>query len=281
MSAHARPPKLPFADLDLAQRLERAEAIANRRSIEARRAVDPDHGADCIEIGGTTALFDGVGSPLTQSFGLGMTEPLTRHDLDTLETFFFERGSDALHEVSPLADPSALALLGDRGYRPIEQTNVLYRLAGGGLARRGRRRPLAARPVAPDEEALWIDTMIEGWGEFPEVASFLRGLGTLFVRQEGCVTFLVEDTDGRPIASGALSIADDVALLAGASTIPPARRRGAQLALLRARLEHAVESGCELMMLCAAPGSASQRNAERQAFRIAYTRTKWQRSRPA
>jgi hypothetical protein len=28
-------------------------------------------------------------------------------------------------------------------------------------------------------------------------------------------------------------------------------------------------------MMCAESGSASQRNAERQGFRIAYTRTKW------
>jgi hypothetical protein len=28
-------------------------------------------------------------------------------------------------------------------------------------------------------------------------------------------------------------------------------------------------------MMCAQPGSASQRNAERHGFRIAYTRTKW------
>jgi hypothetical protein len=32
-------------------------------------------------------------------------------------------------------------------------------------------------------------------------------------------------------------------------------------------------------MMCAAPGSASQRNAERNGFRIAYTRVKWQRKR--
>jgi hypothetical protein len=28
-------------------------------------------------------------------------------------------------------------------------------------------------------------------------------------------------------------------------------------------------------MVCAAPGSTSQRNAERNGFRIAYTRIKW------
>jgi GNAT superfamily N-acetyltransferase len=66
-----------------------------------------------------------------------------------------------------------------------------------------------------------------------------------------------------------------VALLAGASTVPEHRKRGAQLALLDARLRYAAEHGCDLAMMGAAPGSASQRNAERHGFRIAYTRIKW------
>lgn len=43
----------------------------------------------------------------------------------------------------------------------------------------------------------------------------------------------------------------------------------------RARQEPSVESGAAFAMMVAAPGSASQRNAERQGFRVAYTRTKW------
>ncbi|MEO8360415.1 MAG: hypothetical protein ABI672_10330, partial [Vicinamibacteria bacterium] len=58
---------------------------------------------------------------------------------------------------------------------------------------------------------------------------------------------------------------------------PEARRQGAQSALLAARLSFARERGCDLAMMCALPGSASQRNAERQGFRIAYTRIKWRR----
>jgi predicted acetyltransferase len=81
--------------------------------------------------------------------------------------------------------------------------------------------------------------------------------------------------DGRPIASAALSILGPVAVLAGASTLPEARRRGAQRALLDARLRAAADDGCVLAMMAAAPGSASQRNAEREGFRIAYTRVKW------
>ena len=86
----------------------------------------------------------------------------------------------------------------------------------------------------------------------------------------------IAELDGLPVATGALSICDGVALMAGASTVPESRNNGAQLALLDARLNSAAERGCDLAMICALPGSASQRNAERHGFRIAYTRIKWQ-----
>jgi hypothetical protein len=89
-----------------------------------------------------------------------------------------------------------------------------------------------------------------------------------------CASSLAE-LDGRAIATGGLYIRDGVALLAGASTIPDARHQGAQLALLEHRLRFAADAGCELAMMGALPGSGSQRNAERNGFRIAYTRIKW------
>ena len=73
-----------------------------------------------------------------------------------------------------------------------------------------------------------------------------------------------------------LFIYEDVAILAGASTIPEGRRQGAQLALLDARLNYAAEHGCKIAIMGASPGSQSQRNAEKNGFHIAYTRTKWQ-----
>jgi hypothetical protein len=68
---------------------------------------------------------------------------------------------------------------------------------------------------------------------------------------------------------------EGIAIMAGASTIPSARGRGAQLALLERRLHDAREHGCDLALMGALPGSISQRNAERHGFRIAYTRVKW------
>ena len=47
--------------------------------------------------------------------------------MDSIERFFHDFGAPVWHEVSPLADPSALALLNERGYKPLEFTTMLVR----------------------------------------------------------------------------------------------------------------------------------------------------------
>ncbi len=109
----------------------------------------------------------------------------------------------------------------------------------------------------------------------PGLSDFMFELGQISAQCTGGFPFLAE-IENTPAAAGMLFIHDNVALLAGASTIPIKRRQGAQLALLDARLRFAAEQGCTLAMMDALPGSQSQRNAEKNNFRIAYTRTKWQ-----
>jgi hypothetical protein len=270
-----------FSDLTLARRLERAEGLANVESVASRARLDPGRGAAWIEVGGAWAMFDGVDSPLTQTFGLGMSAPARPGDLDTIEAFYAERGAPVLHEICPLADPQLLPLLHERGYCPLEFTSILYRplspCPAGEQAREAEeQRGVAVRLVGPAEYDLWSRVAAEGWSEYPELAGFMKDVGQVTVERAHTYGFLAT-LDGAPIASGALSIHDGVALLAGASTVPSGRRRGAQLALLAARLRFAADHGCDLAMMGAAPGSASQRNAERHGFRIAYTRLKWAR----
>jgi hypothetical protein len=265
----------PFADLALARRLENAEGQANAAFVESRARLFPSSGATWMEAAGARAMFDGVSSPLTQTFGLGMAGAVHGVDLTRLEQFFKERGAPVYHEVSPLADPTVIALFHERGYQAFEFTSVLFRPIDrdGGTA--ATPSPdLRVRIVATDEASLWADTASGGWSEMPELAKFMAEFATCVLGSRGLVCFVAE-AEGHAIATGAMSLAGGVALLAGASTIPSGRRRGAQLALLDARLRHAAANGCDLAMMCATPGSASQRNAERQGFRIAYTRCKW------
>src|SRR5262245_27918682 len=266
---------MPFSNLSLSRRLERAEGHSNREFVEARAKLLPESGAEWIEVAGAYAMFDGIGSPLTQTFGLGVFDLVTQTDMEKLEGFFHQHDAHVHHEVSPLADASMLALLNGRGYQPIELTSVMYRPIGRGVQPVSpRNEKIQSRLMRDGEEDLWARTAASGWSELTEFADRILELSNITAKRAGGLSFLAE-LDGRPIATGAMFIHDGVALLAGASTIPEGRRQGAQLALLESRLRYAAEKGCDIAMMCALPGSASQRNAERQGFRIAYTRIKW------
>src|SRR5258708_40003927 len=106
-----------FSDVSLSRRLERAEGHACLQFAEARRRVLPDCGSEWIEGAGAYAVFDGVGSPTTQSFGLGLFEELTPAALDRIARFFLDRGASVLPEVSRLVGVRALHLLCARGSR--------------------------------------------------------------------------------------------------------------------------------------------------------------------
>ena len=263
-----------FADLALARRLERAEALSNARFVEARARLFPESGAGWIAVAGAYAMFDGPSSPSTQTFGLGMFQAPTSADLDELEAFFRERGAPIFHEVSPLADAAVVPLLSERGYQPFEFTSVLYRPID--------QAGVKATTPTPEDIA---QASAEGVAQASRPASVRVRLIEKGEEEYGRVNLdtpglrlFIADLDGQPIATGALNLSDGVAHLAGASTIPQGRKRGAQLALLDHRLRYAAAHGCDIALMGAPPGSGSQRNAERHGFRIAYTRIKWKRS---
>ena len=271
----ANPEPLFFSDLELSRRLERAEAHANAKLVEARAKVYPQSGAQWIEVAGAYAMYDGISSPCTQTFGLGLFEAATRATLEEIEAFFNNRGAPVFHEVSPLAGLELVALLNTCGYHPMEFTSVMYRPIRETLVSSLRHNEkIRVRVITEDEGGLWAQTTVKGWSHLPELSEFLLELGLMRAQQEDSISFLAE-LNGQSVAAAALSLGGGVALLAGACTIPEARKQGAQLALLDYRLRYAAERGCDIAMMCAQPGSASQRNAERHGFRIAYTRIKW------
>jgi GNAT superfamily N-acetyltransferase len=233
----------------------------------------PDSGAEWIDCVGAYAVFDGIDSLVTQTFGLGIFEELSAASLDVIERFFLDRGAQVVHEVSPLAGVAALDLLCAREYRPIEISNVMYRPVEKTTAE--DHGNIRVRVTGPEEAQLWTHISARGWThEHPEFLESLLQTGAISSAREDSPCFLAE-LDGEPGAAGALCIHNGVALFAGAATVPELRRRGLQGALLEERMRYAFDHGCDLAMMVAEAGSDSQRNAERKGFRIAYTRTKW------
>lgn len=252
--------------------------MANAAFVEARRELQPHSGATWTEIAGVYAMFDSLASPITQTFGLGIFEPFREAEFEEIEAFFESRGAWAAHEVSGFAAPETLSLLSSRHYSPIETSVVLIRPTT--LAARESNARIVVRTVGESDAALYSRIALQGWSaEAPELVPFIEEMGSITTRARGTHCFLAE-LNSRPIAAAALTVHNGVALLAGACTIPEARRQGAQLALLHARLTFAASLGVDLAMVVTAPGSASHRNAERRGFRPVYTRAKWQLASP-
>ncbi len=267
---------MPFADLALARQLEATEAYACAQFAKARRNLFPSCNSDWIKIGGATVVFDGAESPATQTFGLGLFESLTPKILDDIERWFTSRGAAVQHEVCPLIGVEALDLLCTRGYRPIEIASILHQSISEPAAHHPKHR---VDLITADQAELWIDISARAWShDHPEFLQMLRDFGTITAARANSPCFLAyinENGDAVPAAAGALSIYKGVALFSGAATLPEFRRRGLQSLLLTDRLRYAHAAGCEVAMIAAEAGGESQRNAERNGFRVAYTRIKW------
>src|SRR5438874_1296089 len=105
---------MQFSDLALSRRLESAEGHACAQFAHTRRRLFPDSGSESRQIAGGCAVFDGIDSPVTQTFGLVIFEDLTAASLDQTEHFFLARGAHVDHEDSPGKRPSGPRKCRDR-----------------------------------------------------------------------------------------------------------------------------------------------------------------------
>ena len=263
-----------FIDLDLARRVEMAEANAGRECAEACHRLHPDYPVALQEIAGGVAVFAGVDSPVTQAIGVGLRGPVSGGELDALGEFFHSRNAPAAVELCPLVEMSLYQKFAARNYRLLEVSNVLL-LDGLASARISEKSPpgVTVRAATPDESKLWTITVAQGFAEqFPVTQPILDVMEGSCYRATACC--FLAFANGEVAGGAAVSVDRGVCGLFGASTLPAFRRKGVQSALLATRLAWAREKGCDLAVSIAQPGSVSHRNIERSGFRVAYTRTK-------
>jgi hypothetical protein len=257
-----------FAGLDLARRLEAAEALNGAECAEAQRLLDPAVGATVREVAGGSAIFVGPGSPLTHAVGLGMHGPVLPEELDRLEAFYRARGATVSVDLCPLADASLLELLGSRGYRTTEFMNVLIRpLTGLEIA----PPEIPIRLVNAGEEELWARTVGRGFLEKDALTAEEMDVGRNIFHMPGSLCYLAF-AGNHAVAAGAMAMHGGLATLFADSTTAGFRGIGLQSALIRERLRTALGAACDLAAASTLPGSVSQRNYERNGFQVAYTK---------
>jgi GNAT superfamily N-acetyltransferase len=252
-----------------AERIEWAQAATSRAIAEAMAVRDPASGAGWHESSAGMAVFAGAGSPLTQGLAMGLHGPVTAAELDVLEAHLCPTGTGPRQfEVCAFAHPTLLALFAQRGYRVNEWQLVWERpVPDEPLA--PPPAGLAIRRVQPGEEELHCRVTLAGFLETDEVPDSAIALLLPMAFAEGHETYLAWLGD-EPIGGATLSVAHGIAFVNGSGVRPAFRRRGAQGALIRARLERARVLGCSLAVSNTQPGTASRRNMERHGFSVAY-----------
>ena len=256
----------PFASSDrqLAMRVEAAESANILAMARAAAATMPN--AAFEEVAGGTAVFAGLGSPMTHAMGIGLSGDTSEAQLERMERFFRDRGSPCLIDLCPMADASVIAFVQSRPYRVIEFNNVLVRRIAADEV--FAPVPDSIRLLAPAEYRRVSSVIMQGFmeGVAPSDEALEMMSGTSDVSQCWMV-----DTD-RPLGGAMMGIQNKTALFYGDALLPEARRVGHQTALIRARLAAAQRQGCDLAMVNVLPGNGSHRNYERAGFQLIYMR---------
>jgi hypothetical protein len=253
---------------------EQAEIDALRDLYEAAPPeVAARHGIQVQGVGGATCIVVAATPDETlfnRSLGLGLARPASEEDVEAVCDFYRAAGAQFYLQLSPDAQPPELAQwVSRRGFTP-------------GYAWAKFRR--GTQPLPPSDTDLRIERIGPERGrDFGRV--FVEGYGTPEFLGEwlaavpgrpGWYCYLAFDGD-EPAASAALYAGGRLGWFGFAATLPAFRRRGAQSALLAARIRDGAALGCEVLItetgerLRDRP-SNSYRNIERSGFEFAYVR---------
>lgn len=232
----------PFIGPD-AERL--ADAIEAGASRDMYRAAPPELALHCLELAGATAL---IAPSLPVSYfnrviGLGNQLPATAADIEAAQAHYRQHGVRLFWiHVSPLAltEPfsAALAL---HGFVPASRPRWAKFLRG---------------PDAPPTASTSLTLRAATTADAPAVAAVVCAaygmpatiapwFATLVGRRDWHV-WVAED-DGRIVATGAIFIDGETAWLGMGATLVEHRGRGAQSALLAARIQAAAALGCRVI----------------------------------
>jgi GNAT superfamily N-acetyltransferase len=260
-----------FVDLPTAARMEQVQSWRRWGYAEAYQALHPGLEVSLEKLAGGFLIYCAPGSPLNRAVGLGMDRPLSKGVLEKVEKFYTERSAAARVDLCPLADPSLLEGLERAGYCLEMFDSVLYKPLPSDFENWPVPERVQVSQVVPEEAGLWLRLTAAGFCEKEEPdPDTLDIVGPNF-HSANAACFLAR-LDWQAAGGAAMFYHQGGTEFGGDSTLLEYRGKGIQAALIKARLALGHHMGCDLAIALTEPGSASQRNAARAGFQLAYTR---------
>jgi hypothetical protein len=242
-------------------------------------------GSSALRAGGGVALElpGGPGAAMNRAMGLGWAEPVSAGLLERIIGFYREaQAPSAILMVAPQVLPPDWAVL-VRRFGLADTASAMVKLAGEAsvVAEQGKAtacldRGLRVGPVPASRAEEWGQVMQRCFrSDVPRLGLQTAGLCGL----TGWRLFAVYEGDDI-VATGSLRVDGAVGHLFGAATLPSARHRGAQCALIAARAAAAQEAGCAWVIAEAGAEKPGQHNPAlhnqlRAGLSARYQRENW------
>jgi GNAT superfamily N-acetyltransferase len=219
--------------------------------------------------------------------GLGFTEPVTVPLLEQVFAFYRDAGmSTAALQIAPDALPADWdAICAQLNISPADElvklagdlSGISDTIAAHGGADSYLGDGLRLEPVRTETAREWAMIMWRGFG-FPAEHQLEMAVGT--IGRPGWQGFAVYDGDTMIASANLRTSPDGVGHLFGGATLPAARGRGGQSALIAARAEAAHAAGCHLLIgetAVEAPGehNPSLHNMTRAGLSARYVKKNW------
>jgi hypothetical protein len=218
------------------------------------------------------------GTWMNVAVGQGFNGPVSDHELDETVAWFENAGIEPRVELTPYSDPSLMKGLSARGFVVRVFESVYF-------------RPLdrAERVRSPFSLRDGVSIRAVDRGDQGAVAEYAHAVAAAFSMPEREATeneveivrrvvvhprvlTLGAYSGGRCIGGGSMEIFEGMAGLFLLSVAEEYRRGGVQLAITAERLNAAAQSGAAFATIGARPGVATERNARRMGFQVAYTK---------
>lgn len=261
-------------DRALAERLERHPA-GTPSSLRAWLADHPNEDLRVQEIAGAWiaeplpgASWGGGGN------GLGFQGPLADEDFQAVLASADRVGPRFRVVVCPYADASVARRFVSAGFVVDGFRTVLVR------SLRDLETLAPTAKLAPEVEIRRVRGAAD-LDRFTDVVS--RGFNTgapprevdqrmtHIVHSSPGATLYLALVNGTPAGGGRIDCAGGVGFMLGGSVLPEYRRRGLHQALILARMRAAAENGCDIVTIGSLAGGATERNAQRLGYEVAYS----------
>jgi hypothetical protein len=187
--------------------------------------------------------------------------------------FFRTRGIRARFEIGPAELTSALALQLAIERVGVERIETVVHAPIDALVS-PPASAVVVRTSPLEELELFLDLWARGFALPEFLMRDVKRMRAAWFSVPGFERY-VALLDGEPIACGGLYVHGDVGYLCVSATLPAARGRGAQSALIARRWRDAAVIGCRQVISTTDFGGTSQSNMERAGMRTAHSICNW------